>query len=155
MEWNELLKEERLQSTYDDSFKEFKPALNDSEAELEAQRCLQCYEAPCIQACPTTINIPQFIGRIESGNVTGAARTILDSNIFGHSCAVACPTEVLCEGACVYNRLNKKPITIGKLQRYAVEKTYAEGIEFYSPGTPTGKRVALVGAGPASFGLCP
>jgi dihydropyrimidine dehydrogenase (NAD+) subunit PreT len=137
--------------TAEAEFKDFKPALTAPEALTEANRCLYCYDAPCIVACPTEINIPQFIGRIGAGNPHGAAKTILDSNILGHSCASACPTEVLCEGACVYNSLNHKPILIGKLQRYAVEKAYEDGVQFYSPGPPSGKKVALIGAGPASL----
>lgn len=137
--------------TLEDGFQDFKAALTPLEATTEANRCLYCYDAPCIVACPTEINIPQFIGRIGAGNSHGAARTILDSNILGHSCASACPTEVLCEGACVYNNLNHKPIMIGKLQRYAVENAYKDGVQFYTPGPATGKRVALIGAGPASL----
>ncbi|MEO5970719.1 MAG: FAD-dependent oxidoreductase [Bdellovibrionia bacterium] len=143
MELNELTSEE--------IFQDFKPALTATDATTEANRCLYCYDAPCIIACPTEINIPQFIGRIGAGNTHGAAKTILDSNILGHSCASACPTEVLCEGACVYNSLNHKPIMIGKLQRYAVGQAYKDGVQFYTPGPATGKRVALIGAGPASL----
>lgn len=132
-------------------FKDFKPALNAVEAFEEAQRCINCYDAPCITACPTGIDIPKFIRRIGSNHVKGAAKTILDSNIFGLSCAECCPVETLCEGACVYNDLNHKPITIGKLQRFAIETAYDANMEFYKPGKPSGKRVALIGAGPASF----
>ncbi len=139
--------EKRLES----SFNDFKPALTPREAITEAERCLYCYDAPCIQACPTGINIPQFINRIATENTKGAAKTILDSNIFGLSCARSCPVEVLCEGACVYNHLNKKPIAIGKLQRFAVENAYEKNIAFYAAGKSNGKKVALVGAGPASF----
>ncbi len=135
----------------EESFSPYKTPLSNAEAIEEASRCLFCYDAPCIKACPTEINIPQFIGRIATGNLTGAAKTILDSNIFGHSCANSCPVEVLCVGACVYNDLNKKPILIGKLQRHALESVYHEGVEFYHPGAPTGKRVACVGSGPASL----
>ena len=137
--------------TLESSFSDFKPALDATEANLEAQRCLNCYEAPCIQACPTEINIPQFISRIYSGNILGAAKTILDSNSLGLSCAKSCPTEVLCEGSCVYHGLNSKPIAIGKLQQFAVERAYAEGANFYTAGAPSGKQIALVGAGPASL----
>jgi glutamate synthase (NADPH/NADH) small chain len=133
------------------AFSDFKPALNTIEAETEASRCINCFNAPCVHACPTAIDIPRFISRISGGNALGAARTILDANILGLSCAQACPTEVLCEGACVYNSLNKKPIMIGKLQRFAVESAYAKDAKLFSPGKPTGKRVALVGAGPASL----
>lgn len=145
--WRDTLEKDRLELALDD----YKPALNAMEAETEANRCINCYGAPCINACPTGINIPQFISRIASDNVMGAAKTILDSNILGHSCANACPTEVLCEGACVYNSLNKKAIQIGRLQRFAVEQAYSEGKRFYTAGEPTGKKIALVGAGPASL----
>jgi len=148
MSWPDTLGHEpRLE----EDFQDFKAGLNEIEAETEANRCIHCYEAPCIQACPTAINIPQFIGRIGSGNTLGAAKTILESNILGHSCALSCPTEVLCEGACVYHHLNHKPIMIGRLQRFAVEHAYKTGAKFFVPGEPTGKRVALIGAGPASL----
>lgn len=135
----------------EDLFQDFKPALTQAEAVEEAERCLYCTAAPCIQACPTEIPIPQFIQRIASGNLRGSAQAILKANIFGHSCATACPTEVLCEGACVYHDLNKKPISIGKLQRFAMESKSFERGSFFKPGNPTGKRVALIGAGPASL----
>jgi glutamate synthase (NADPH/NADH) small chain len=141
------LNAERLETRFND----FKPALDPTEAFAEAQRCINCFGAPCISACPTGIDIPKFIRRIGSGHVKGAAKTILDSNIMGLSCAQSCPVEVLCEGACVYNDLDGKPISIGKLQRFAVEYAYAKDIEFYKPGKATGKRVALIGAGPASL----
>lgn len=145
--WLDRLEPTRLENQLQD----FKPALTDHEAHVEANRCINCYDAPCIKACPTGIDIPQFIRRIGSGNRLGAAKTILDSNIMGLSCAVSCPTEVLCEGACVYNKLEHRAITIGKLQRYAVEHAYETGHDFYTAGRPTGKRVALLGAGPASL----
>lgn len=135
----------------EEGFKDYKPGFNALEAAEEASRCINCYGAPCITACPTAINIPQFISRIANDNVRGAAKTILESNILGLSCARSCPTEVLCEGACVHNDLSHKPIAIGKLQRYAVEKAYEKGEKFFEAGKPTEKRVALVGAGPASL----
>lgn len=133
------------------SFSDFKPALGEADALNEAHRCINCYEAPCIQACPTRIDIPRFISRIASGNVIGAARTISDANALGLSCAQACPTEVLCEGACVYHRMHERPVLIGKLQRHAMEHAYRSGVELAQAGEPTGRRVALVGAGPASL----
>lgn len=141
------LREDRIEK----EFKEYKPALNTVEAVAEANRCINCFDAPCIHACPTSINIPQFISRIANENPKAAAHTIFESNIFGKSCAQSCPTEVLCEGACVYHNLNKKPIQIGKLQQFATSYAYKHGIEFYKPGKSNGKRVALVGAGPASL----
>lgn len=133
------------------SISDYKPALNDLQAVAEANRCLYCHDAPCIQACPTSINIPEFIHRIASGNTKGAARTILDANILGLSCASVCPVEVLCAGSCVYNHMQIKPIEIGRLQRYATEFAYDHGIQFYQKGPETGKKVALIGGGPASL----
>lgn len=130
---------------------DLKPALSEASALTEANRCLYCYDAPCIQACPTAINIPEFIKRIATGNTRGAAKTILESNILGHSCAQVCPVEVLCAGSCVYNEKEEPPIMIGRLQRYATEYAYSHNIQFFTKGAPTGKRVALIGGGPASL----
>ncbi len=130
---------------------ELKPPLTEAQAKAEANRCLYCHDAPCIQACPTAINVPEFIKRIASGNVEGAAETILSANILGHSCATVCPVEVLCAGSCVYNQLGEPPIMIGRLQRHATEVAYDRGLRFFQKGRPTGLRVALVGAGPASL----
>jgi len=132
-------------------FEDFKPAYDVGQALAEANRCLYCQDAPCIDACPTSINIPEFIRKIATGNVRGSARTIFDSNILGMSCARVCPVEVLCVGDCVYNRMGQPPIQIGKLQRYATDHAYAQGWEFYAAGPDTGKQVALIGAGPASL----
>ncbi len=118
----------------------------------EANRCLFCFDAPCMQACPTHIDVPRFIKKIASGNLLGSAQTILDANILGASCSRACPVEVLCEGACVLHRYNKQPIEIGHLQRYAMEAFHADGDRLpFVPGAATGLRVALIGAGPASL----
>jgi dihydropyrimidine dehydrogenase (NAD+) subunit PreT len=130
---------------------ELKRPLSDAEALVEAQRCLFCYDAPCIQACPTAIDIPQFIKQIATGNVRGAARTIFASNILGMSCARVCPVEVLCEGSCVYELWHKPPIQIGKLQRHATDLAYERNEQFFHAGAPSGYRAALVGAGPASL----
>ncbi|MBI3724749.1 FAD-dependent oxidoreductase [bacterium] len=130
---------------------DLKPALTEAQARAEASRCLYCNDAPCIAACPTAINIPEFIRKIDSGNYRGSARTILDANILGYSCALVCPVEVLCVGACVYNHQDRPPIQIGLLQRFATERAYEKGTRFFEKGAPTGKRVALVGAGPASL----
>ena len=110
---------DRLESRLPD----LKPRLTEAQAKAEANRCLYCHDAPCIQACPTAINIPEFIKRIGSGNVAGAAETILEANILGHSCASVCPVEVLCAGSCVYNRLGEPPIMIGRLQRHPTRHT--------------------------------
>ncbi|MBK8169536.1 MAG: FAD-dependent oxidoreductase [Sandaracinaceae bacterium] len=132
-------------------FEDYKSALNDSQAAVEANRCLYCYDAPCIKACPTEINIPEFIRKIATNNVRGSAKTIFDSNILGMSCARVCPVEVLCVGDCVYNAMGVPPIQIGKLQRYATDIAYAKKWQYYEAGKATGKSVGLIGAGPASL----
>jgi len=132
-------------------FEDKKPPYDDAEAVAEANRCLYCVDAPCIKACPTAIDIPTFIRKIGTGNVKGAARTILSQNLLGKSCGQVCPVEVLCAGACVYNDWNRDPIKIGRLQRYAVEKAIEADPQLFKPKPPTGKRIALVGAGPASI----
>lgn len=125
--------------------------LSNIEVKVEANRCLNCYDAPCMQACPTHIDVPGFIGKIASGNLKGSARTIMDANPMGASCARVCPTEQLCEGACVYNAAGDTPIRIGDLQRYAVDYAMANDLTLFEPGPPTGKRVAIVGGGPAGL----
>jgi dihydropyrimidine dehydrogenase (NAD+) subunit PreT len=130
---------------------DLKPPLSEASAQAEANRCLYCFDAPCITACPTAINIPEFIKRIATGNVRGAAKVILESNILGHSCARVCPVEVLCAGACVYNEQEEPPIMIGRLQRHATEYAYERNIQFFTKGAPTGRKVALIGGGPASL----
>lgn len=124
--------------------------LTDHEALVEANRCLYCYDAPCTHACPTHIDIPRFIKKIASENVLGSARTILESNLMGASCARVCPVQELCEGACVLNA-EEKPIMIGRLQRYATDYVYDRNIDVFQPGPATGKKVAVVGAGPAGL----
>lgn len=134
------------------SFAEIKPPLRRDEALQEANRCLFCYDAPCMRACPTHIDVPGFIKKIATDNLRGSARTILESNILGASCARVCPTEVLCEGACVLNDLHHKPIDIGRLQRYATDPLVIEsGSPLFTRGAPNGRRVALIGGGPASL----
>ncbi len=130
-----------------------RPNYRDGEALAEAGRCLYCHEAPCVAACPTGIDIPGFIRKITTGNVRGAARTILSANLLGYSCARVCPVEVLCAGACVYNHLGRDPIAIGRLQRYAVQAALDAGqaSSLLRRRASHGKSVGCVGAGPASL----
>jgi glutamate synthase (NADPH/NADH) small chain len=132
-------------------FEDFKPPLSAEQALTEAHRCLYCVDAPCVKACPTRIDIPQFIRKLATGNLWGSARTIFESNILGMSCARVCPVEVLCVGRCVYNEQESPPIQIGKLQRFATDTAYAKGWRYFEAGPDTGKSVALLGAGPASL----
>jgi glutamate synthase (NADPH/NADH) small chain len=127
------------------------PPLLDHEALVEANRCLMCWEAPCTWACPTSIDVPGFIKKIASGDLVGSARTILEANILGASCARVCPTEVLCEGACVLNDLHHRPIEIGRLQGYATDPIVLGGTQLFTAGDSSGFRVAVVGAGPAGL----
>lgn len=132
------------------NFKEVVPALKPKEAIDEANRCLYCYDAPCIKACPTSIDIPSFIKKISTGNLFGSARTIMDSNPVGASCARVCPTEELCEGACVLNHASK-PIMIGLLQRHATDWAIQNKAKLFQKGETNGKSVAIIGAGPAGL----
>ncbi len=132
-------------------FEDYKLPLSRDQAMVEANRCLFCTDAPCINACPTRIDIPQFIRKISTDNIKGSARTIFDANILGMSCARVCPVEVLCVGACVYNHKDAPPIQIGRLQRYATDHAFESGWRFFEAGPDTGKSVGLIGAGPASL----
>lgn len=132
------------------NFDDIHPPLSAAQAKIEAERCLRCYDAPCIEACPTQINIPSFINRIATGDLRGSARTILDSNILGGSCARVCPTEILCEGACVRVAQGEKAVEIGALQRHAVDWQMPHGQPF-SRAPETGRRIAVIGAGPAGL----
>ena len=133
-------------------FADLHPPFDRQAAIPEANRCLYCFDAPCTTACPTHIDVPRFIKKIASGNLAGSARTILDANILGASCARACPVDVLCEGACVMHRYNKQPIQIARLQRFAMDSLHASGAPLpFTPAADTGLSVALIGAGPASL----
>jgi dihydropyrimidine dehydrogenase (NAD+) subunit PreT len=135
----------------EENFADINPRLTPSLALEAASRCLFCYDAPCIKACPTEINIPQFIREILTQNLVGSARTILSANVLGHSCGRVCPTSVLCEGACVLNAEGKRPVEIGRLQRHAVDHVLDREIRVLKAGESNGRRVALIGAGPASL----
>ncbi|MEN1968706.1 NAD(P)-dependent oxidoreductase [Lentibacillus sp. N15] len=141
-----LLPTDELAKNFDES----KPSYNAQEALDEANRCLYCYDAPCIKACPTGINIPGFIKKIASGNLKGSAKTIMEENPIGASCARVCPTEELCEGACVLND-STKPIMIGDLQRYATNWAIKNEQVLFKAGEKNGKRIAIVGSGPAGL----
>lgn len=129
------------------------PPYSPQEAVIEASRCLFCFDAPCIQACPTGIDVPSFIKKIVTGNLTGSARTILGANVLGASCARVCPTEVLCEGACVVLAREGDAVKIGRLQRYATDHVFKKQISVLkAPAKTSGKGVATIGGGPAGLG---
>jgi dihydropyrimidine dehydrogenase (NAD+) subunit PreT len=134
-----------------DNFGDIAPPLGAHEALVAADRCYFCYEAPCIGACPTAIDIPLFIRQIATGTPEAAARTIFAQNIMGGMCARVCPTETLCEEACVREAAEGKPVEIGRLQRFATDKLMATGVHPFARAAPTGRRIAVVGAGPAGL----
>ena len=135
-----------------DNFEDLHPRLKSEEAIAEASRCLYCYDAPCVQACPTRIDIPTFIHQIRTDNITGSAETILTANILGGTCARACPTEVLCEQACVVHHTKGAPVKISELQRYAVDaRIDVGGPHPFTRAAATGKTCAVIGAGPAGL----
>ncbi|MEO1365279.1 MAG: FAD-dependent oxidoreductase, partial [Pseudomonadota bacterium] len=136
---------------YAENFTDLHPALDDHEALVAADRCYFCHDAPCITACPTDIDIPLFIRQIATGTPDAAAKTILTQNIMGGMCARVCPTETLCEEACVRELAEGKPVLIGQLQRYATDHLQERGVHPFTRAAVTGKSVAVVGAGPAGL----
>ena len=137
---------------YTSNFSDAHPPLTSVQALIEAERCYYCFDAPCVTACPTGIDIPSFIRRIGEDNLRGAARAILEANVFGGMCARVCPTEVLCEQACVRNTNEDKPVEIGLLQRHATDAYFNNpGVPMFTRAALTGKRIAVVGAGPAGL----
>jgi len=134
-----------------ENFTDLHAPLQSHEAAVAADRCYFCHDAPCVTACPTDIDIPLFIRQISTGTPEAAAKTIFDMNILGGMCARVCPTEDLCEQACVREAAEGKPVEIGRLQRYATDTLMAKGVHPYARAAATGKRVAVVGAGPAGL----
>ncbi len=144
---NRLTKEQ-----YEQNFSDIHPPFESYDAAaVDANRCLFCYDAPCMKSCPTSIDVPKFIKQIATGNIKGSAHTIFSSNIMGAGCSKVCPVEKLCEGACVYNLLEEEPIPIAKLQRYSTEIAMQKRWQLFQRKATTGKRVAIVGAGPAGL----
>ena len=134
-----------------ENFAHYAPALDAHEARVAADRCYFCYDAPCMTACPTSIDIPLFIRQIATGTPDAAAKTIFAQNILGGMCARVCPTETLCEEACVREAAEGKPVEIGSLQRFATDTLMGKGVHPFVRAAATGKRVAVVGAGPAGL----
>ncbi len=136
---------------YDANFADLHAPLDGHEALVAADRCYFCHDAPCVTACPTSIDIPLFIRQIATGTPEASAQTIFDQNILGGMCARVCPTETLCEQACVRETAEGKPVEIGRLQRFATDTVMAQGVHPYSRAAATGKKIAVVGAGPAGM----
>lgn len=137
---------------YARNFSDIHPPYETRDAALvDANRCIFCYDAPCTKSCPTGIDVPKFIKQISTDNLKGSAHTIFQSNIMGGGCSRVCPVEKLCEGACVYNLMEEEPIPIAKLQRYATEKAIRDKWPLFQRAEPTGKKVAVIGAGPSGL----
>ena len=144
---NRLSKEE-----YQQNFVDIHPPFESKDAALvEANRCLFCYDAPCTKSCPTGIDVPKFIKQITTDNLKGSAHTIFESNILGAGCSRVCPVEKLCEGACVYNLMEEEAIPIAKLQRYSTERAMEKGWQLFGRDKSSGKKIAVIGAGPAGL----
>ena len=148
-----MIRDNRLTTEkYEQNFSDIHPPFETHNAALvEANRCLFCYDAPCTKSCPTEINIPRFIKQITTEDIKGSARTIFSSNIMGAGCSRVCPVEKLCEGACVYNLMDEEAIPIAKLQRYSTEIAMQKGWQLFERKPDTGKKVAVIGAGPAGL----
>ena len=137
---------------YEQNFSDIHPPFETKDAAMvEATRCLFCYDAPCMKSCPTSIDVPKFIKQITTDNIRGSAHTIFASNIMGAGCSKVCPVEKLCEGACVYNLMEEEPISIARLQRYSTEKAMSNNWQLFKRKEANGKKVAIVGAGPAGL----
>ena len=136
---------------YEQNFADIHPPLSPNSAVMEANRCLYCFDSPCMHACPTHIDISTFIKKIATGNLKGSAKTILESNWVPLTCAKACPVDVLCEGACVYNERGETPIQIGLLQRYTMDWFYSAMPKIFEPAPKNGKSVGIIGSGPAGL----
>lgn len=144
---NRLVREQ-----YEANFADIHPPYeNITAAKVDANRCLFCYDAPCMKSCPTSIDVPKFIKQIATENIKGSAKTIFSSNIMGAGCSKVCPVEKLCEGACVYNLLEEEPIPIARLQRYSTEMAMKQNWQLFERKPSVGKKVAIVGAGPAGL----
>ncbi len=148
-----MIKANRLsEQQYEQNFSDIHPPFETKDAALvEATRCLFCYDAPCMKSCPTSIDVPKFIKQITTDNIKGSAHTIFTSNIMGAGCSKVCPVEKLCEGACVYNLMEEEPISIARLQRYSTEKALSNNWQLFKRKESNGKKVAIVGAGPAGL----
>src|SRR6201985_1907721 len=148
-----MIRENRLGADeYARNFSDIHPPFETRDAALvDANRCLFCYDAPCTKSCPTGIDVPKFIKQIATDNLKGSAYTIFGANIMGGGCSRVCPVEKLCEGACVYNLMEEEAIPIARLQRYATDTAIRDKWQLVQRAAPTGKKIAIVGAGPSGL----